>query len=223
MKITNRKQFLISFAAIVTSTISMQAAVILVDWDFSALENQADGSSAAGTLIDSSLSSATTGLSSSDLIGGSALVWSGGGDTSDGQLNVKLGNAPDASAYIEYTLTAGSKNIVALTGLSASFYRNGGGAPSDYIFDVSIDGAGFVQFGDTMTQPGTGAPYINETVTGNVTGSEIVIRFDNSSGGNGNIHMNDLTAVGTVAWVPEPSSAVLLGVGGLALILHRRK
>lgn len=200
------------------ATLSLRAAT-LTEWDFSTFQSKGDGVPAAETLLDESLySNALAGLSSSDLSGGGNIVYSGGGGAPLGELNVKLN-----SGYIQYTMTADGSNTINLTGLSTNFYRNGSGAPTDYAFEVNVDGGGFAQFGSTIVQPGTGSPYINENVTGDVTGSVIVIRFQTASSGVGNIHLNALSAEGSVI-VPEPGTyALMAGLLGLTSVMLRRR
>ena len=202
------------------ATLSLRAAT-LTDWDFSTFQSKGDGVPAAETLLDESLySNALAGLSSSDLSGGGNIVYSGGGGSPLGELNVKLN-----SGYIQYTMTADGSNTINLTGLSTNFYRNGSGAPTDYAFEVKVDDGNFEQFGSTIVQPGTGSPYINENVTGDVTGSVIAIRFLRGAGDNsvGNIHLNALSAEGSVI-VPEPSTyALIAGLLGLTSVMLRRR
>jgi hypothetical protein len=202
------------------ATLSLRAAT-LTDWDFSTFQSKGDGVQAAETLLDESLySNALAGLSSSDLSGGGNIVYSGGGGSPLGELNVKLN-----SGYIQYTMTADGSNTINLTGLSTNFYRNGNGAPTDYAFEVKVDDGNFEQFGSTIVQPGTGSPYINENVTGDVTGSVIAIRFLRGAGDNsvGNIHLNALSAEGSVI-VPEPSTyALIAGLLGLTSVMLRRR
>ena len=210
---------LITWLAMV-ATLSLRAAT-LTDWDFSTFQSKGDGVPAAETLLDESLySNALAGLSSSDLSGGGNIVYSGGGGSPLGELNVKLN-----SGYIQYTMTADGSNTINLTGLSTNFYRNGNGAPTDYAFEVKVDDGNFEQFGSTIVQPGTGSPYINENVTGDVTGSVIAIRFLRGAGDNsvGNIHLNALSAEGSVI-VPEPSTyALIAGLLGLTSVMLRRR
>ncbi|MGJ8655204.1 MAG: PEP-CTERM sorting domain-containing protein [Akkermansiaceae bacterium] len=60
-------------------------------------------------------------------------------------------------------------------------------------------------------------------ITGLVTGDKIIIQAANSNASAGN-NFNRATIGGaTFDVVPEPSSTALLGLGGLALILRRRK
>ena len=202
------------------ATLSLRAAT-LTDWDFSTFQSKGDGVPAAETLLDESLySNALAGLSSSDLIGSGNIVYSGGGGAPLGELNVKLN-----SGYIQYTMTADGSNTINLTGLSTNFYRNGNGAPTDYAFEVKVDDGNFEQFGSTIVQPGTGSPYINENVTGDVTGSVIAIRFLRGAGDNsvGNIHLNALSAEGSVI-VPEPGTyALMAGLLGLTSVMLRRR
>ena len=200
----------------IASAVSMPAATLL-DWDLSNFQSKSDGTSAAEIFLGSSLSGAIAGLSLSDLRGFGDITYSSGGGAPEGELNVKLN-----SGYIEYTMTADGSNEISLTKLTTSFYRNGSGAPKDYAFQVSVDGGNFEQFGGTIAQSGTGGTYIDESVTGEVTGNEIVIRFQRASSGVGNIHMNALAAVGSV--VPEPATyALIAGLLGLTSVMLRRR
>ena len=95
--------------------------------------------------------------------------------------------------------------------------------------DFSVNG------GSAFTTALTGFDIVDNTTDGNVgapnpatlsfvsNGTDnIHIRFTNTSGNASN---NDFVVINgfEVEAVPEPSSAALLGLGGLALILRRRK
>lgn len=92
------------------------------------------------------------------------------------------------------TLTDGSSN----TWVSAAWSGVSGGASGSY---------GRMDF---STASGTGTVDLTDIVN---------IRVDHSSGNTDYLHVAELR----LASVPEPSSAALLGLSGLALILRRRK
>ena len=103
------------------------------------------------------------------------------------------------------------------------------------IESISYDYTGFdgsvrvgASFGGSITtqNPTTGDSSHTTPLsrTGLVNGETVTIKFGlrDGSGGNGKTYtLDNLNLNGTV--VPEPSSTALLGLGGLALILRRRK
>ncbi|NWK54516.1 PEP-CTERM sorting domain-containing protein [Verrucomicrobiaceae bacterium N1E253] len=70
------------------------------------------------------------------------------------------------------------------------------------------------QESDTINLGGIVADRVRITITDNHFGA---------SGGGDRVGISELAFVGDVVAVPEPSSAALLGLGGLSLILRRRK
>ncbi|MEJ6700837.1 MAG: PEP-CTERM sorting domain-containing protein, partial [Akkermansiaceae bacterium] len=82
------------------------------------------------------------------------------------------------------------------------------------LLDTDFDGNG-----DSTEVTNSFANFSN-TIAG--TGSSLAIRVEFSlNSGDEDFAIDDLVVEGTV--VPEPSSSALLGLGGLALILRRRK
>ncbi len=74
----------------------------------------------------------------------------------------------------------------------------------------------------------------DETISVGGTGGLITVEFNVTAGTTANVYLEQVTGVGTFSGgvsalqlrnvtVPEPSSTALLGLGGLALILRRRK
>ena len=216
---------LLSSACLCALSISAQAAT-LVTWDFTGNDplDHAQDVTAVGVVVADSATYATTlaNVSSADLFGRGDLRFSNGTNGGDGnvdELNIQSVTAAGWLFDFDVTADTGTINI---TEISINLWRNGGGAPDTMAFEVSVDGGGFVAFGTSDTEASTGlAANRDFNFTGDVTGSSIVVRFAPTSS-TGNLHISDIVVTGTTV-VPEPSSAALLGLGGLALILRRRK
>ena len=115
--------------------------------------------------------------------------------------------------------------VITITGLSASTQYNitvfsGINTTTvDYTLDVNAGGTGSVSDTgnaiDSDAEWASGTPFTTTVTTGTGAGSDTITLV--TSGGNA-------TPWGLgIETVPEPSSAALLGLGGLALILRRRK
>ncbi|MBK1854773.1 PEP-CTERM sorting domain-containing protein [Verrucomicrobiaceae bacterium 5K15] len=229
-------------------TITSQAAV-LVDWDFTGLtnpttegnevtydtSNDADAATYATTVSNVTAGNIDTGSSA---IYTRTLGWSPGNPVT-GELNLQnwdltgtagssgtTGSAGDGTAdnWIQFSLTAGAGYEMTVTEIDLSAWRNGSGAAEDFTWGYSTDGGtSWTQFGSTYTETNGGDSVFRDTnYTDNVTASDLLIRFA-PTGGSGNIHIDGISVTGEVNAIPEPSSAALLGLSGLALILRRRK
>jgi len=144
----------------------------------------------------------------------------------------------DITIAIGYNLTS----FDALTGVASTI---GGTTAYDYTLSYSFDGTSFtdigtvvsgVNAGESATLSGNGSDTgaIGYDLTGvaalqGVSG-QVYFRLDPTVGSGTSTNgvmaqrggwVDDVVVNGTV--VPEPSSAVLLGLGGFALILRRRK
>jgi len=92
--------------------------------------------------------------------------------------------------------------------------------------DVTLDGSAY---GAQIVLPDTpasnsGTNTFTESRTLGAGTYSLTIKADrNTSTAGNNLGIDNLSLNGTVTAVPEPSSAALLGLGGLALILRRRK
>ncbi|MFC5049898.1 PEP-CTERM sorting domain-containing protein [Rubritalea spongiae] len=109
-----------------------------------------------------------------------------------------------------------------IAGLSAGSYQlvvYGAAYSSDYSFSASLDNGGA---SDSVTG---GSSSLQFTVDFTVTAGQTltVDYFQTSDNATGHEHDNVSIQAITLAAVPEPSSTALLGLGGLALILRRRK
>lgn len=109
------------------------------------------------------------------------------------------------------------------TTLSARTYRDGAQTISNYAYAGSGALTLYVYRDDATTyrighDSGSGI-VINDTITINETGADtgLFVGFEGYAGSTRNFQNLEIAAI------PEPSSTALLGLGGLALILRRRK
>lgn len=217
---------LLSLGVLAAATTLTSQAALIADWDFSGASGSiADADIPVGTtLIASTENAVASGATSTDLLSGGSLRYENGGGAA-GELNLKNFHITtgDGRGLFTFTLTADAGQTIDVTDLTMSTYRNGSGAPTQLQWHVSVDGGTEEEFG--TEQVGQTGGFDTDTFTESITGASTVqftFRLDNATG-NGNIHFNDIQVNGAVSVVPEPSSAALLGLGGLALILHRRK
>ncbi len=129
-----------------------------------------------------------------------------------------------------FTLTVGTGYTADLTDITFDFdsRSSGGGLQGstqirEITFDMTINGAayGTQQGGDVA-----GAADYLATFTDSLqlaAGSHTLVITADGTGTGVFAPIDDLSINGAVTTVPEPSSAALLGLGGLALILRRRK
>jgi len=121
----------------------------------------------------------------------------------------------EANAIADGIYNQGGSSTVTLNfaGLTA-------GATYDFIAHTGRAGGGAnaTVGGETSTWVAGGGQELSFSQTASGTGT---LSFDFTSAGN-NATLNALT-IADAAPIPEPSSTVLLGLGGLALILRRRK
>jgi len=214
-------------AAFLALSFSAQAAT-LVTWDFTGNNplDHAQNENAVGVVIASAGTYATdtAGVTSTDIIGRGNLDFSNGTNSGDGNVDeINLQSSTAAGWLFDFTVAVDPGSTINLTGLTINLWRNGGGAPDTMAFEVSTDGgATFSAFGTPDTEAATGLLADRDfNFTGDVTSENLVIRFAPTNS-TGNLHISDIALTGTVS-VPEPSTAALLGLGGLSLILRRKK
>lgn len=217
------KHTLLSLGLLAAAATSSQAAVI-ADWDFSGVTGSEPSADipVGTTLIASTASGAVSGISSTDLLSGGSLRYEAAGGAA-GELNLKNFHITTGAGRgsFAFTLTADAGKTISVDNLTMSSYRNGGGAPNKLQWFVTVDAGPEEEYGTSTT--GNVTSFASNTFTESITGASSVkfeFRLDGVTG-NGNIHFNDIQINGAV--VPEPSSTALLGLGGLALILRRRK
>ena len=135
--------------------------------------------------------------------------------------------------YIEITLdsTGLDSDVFDLDAVSVSLWRNGNGAPTDYALAFDADNNGW-DTGDFLITATPAAPeggVINpetltfdaSTIDAATTSSTIRLYYWGSISGSGNTHLYDVELSYTI--IPEPGSLALLGLGGLCMIMRRRR
>lgn len=214
---------------VAAATTAVSQGAILADWDFSGASGLTADGPAVGTLIAANQNATLGGITSSDLAGSGTLAYEDF-NGAVGELNLRnfsgqsgTPGAANATGFLEFTLTAAAGSTLNISDVVISAYRNGGGAAANFQYQVSVDSAAFVNFGSPIAATAGGAgPLGFETLTfdgADIFGANTVAFRFTATNGDGNIHFNDIKVNG----VPEPSSTALLGLGGLALILRRRK
>lgn len=211
------------------------AASVSVDYDFS-------GATSAPTTVigDISGSTMTSGAFTGGVAGATHSTFSDsifvrtngtGATTANGD---SIADAVSNDAYASFTITAGAEDVVLNTITWAHYGTNTNFAGADfsvYAFQQSVgfnagDEIGFTSTagaevaGDTADFS-SGALALSGTITAGSTEEFRFYYVDNSTSTTRISKLNSISITGNT--VPEPSSAALLGLGGLALILRRRK
>lgn len=222
------KNTLLSVGFMAATTVAAQSQTI-ADWDFSGVSGLTPDGPAIGTLIGSAQNAVPNNVISSDLVGLGALAYEDFNGAA-GELNLRnfsgAVGSPDLNnntGVMDFTLTAVAGQTLFIEEVVISAYRNGGGAAAVWRYQVNVDGAGFINFGPSVNATAGGGPsFKTETFNGaDISGANSVVFRFTAINGAGNIHFNDIKVKGSVT--PEPSSTALIGLGGLALILRRRK
>ncbi len=135
--------------------------------------------------------------------------------------------------FLEFTLTAADGYVIDLAAINFEIFQVNRGA-NDFAFRTSadafladVDSGGIPRI--TLMNGGTPQPR-----TADFSGadfdelSEITIRFayddrQNDGAGSSSVILDNLAIDGAVVAIPEPSSAALLGLGGLAILARRRR
>ncbi|MCP5537465.1 MAG: PEP-CTERM sorting domain-containing protein [Akkermansiaceae bacterium] len=154
--------------------------------------------------------------------------WGGG---SPGNLT----NAINGNRYFSFFIQAASGYQLNLNGatLSTTLRRNGSAAPQDYAFTAVVAPANDNDL-SASDQIGSAGNYTNtSTHTYSVTFSgsqwdgitdEVEVRLYGYTATTGNTHFSDLVIDnGSVTLIPEPTSTLLLGLGGVLTLLRRKR
>ncbi len=225
--------------ALTVGTSGVAQAAVLVDWDFSDLVNGGGSNgNAVGVALDNSQSNAAAGLTVTDMVGVGTLEYTDANDADD-ELNVfkwdgdgqGVASNGNPNGFLRFTITADVADSLNISSISVSQWRNGGGAPPNIGFRVSVDGGSTTIYDAYQTDSTSGDfGFDTFTFTQAITGADsVVIDFAPvgavGTRGDGNLHINALSVNGEVAGavIPEPASLVLLGLGGVGLLARRRR
>jgi len=137
--------------------------------------------------------------------------------------------------YTEFTIEAAAGFELNLTSLTFNSASGGTSAQRGFeIYDATAGPTTSANASSTLLlnvddEPGTRATPTAQSIDLSAAEyqgtSSVTFRYyiTNTLGGVRSIEFNNLALNGEVVAVPEPSSSALLGLGGLALILRRRK
>lgn len=148
----------------------------------------------------------------------------------NGALSGSTADSLAGGNFIFFTFTAAQD--FELTELSALSDPNNGsnrnGARTAGAF-VSVNGGSFTQFGSDFTLNTNGLRtnlFTDTLLISSADTVEVRLAFTDelfSSGFQAATRVGSISVIGEAVVIPEPSSTALLGLGGLALILRRRK
>lgn len=217
-------------------------AAVIASYDFEAgnrLSTDSDTNTSAGALTDG----AGVGFSIQNSVGGNNTP-TGEAVLSPLSGNVLAGNYTDdifttteslADAltdnnYISFTLTTGG-STVDLSSLNFSYQISGGGAtPGAYLLAESVggtfDAADLIAGGDSVLPAGQANTTINfdlTSVADITTDTEFRLYLSTTASTNWGFAFDNIQLEGTTTAIPEPASAMLCGLGGLLLLLRRRR
>ena len=221
---------LIPIAVLSLVSLPSASAAVLAVYAFNSASPSATSSDANVTAGDVTVGPGFTGGFSSS---GNAFARSTGTSGS----TVSFANASTANDYFSVTIGPNSGYNMNLDSLTFDYgyssVVNTGGDLRAYVTTSDDSHAAFESFFTTTATDGTNTITFPISANVDLTGAEfqsissdIEFRIYLSDAYNNNdvIHrIDNVTLNGTVAAVPEPSSAALLGLGSLALILRRRR
>lgn len=210
-------KFTLFLPALLALSLGPIHAATLATWD------GINGASVAGTSVDASIVSVT------DLTRGSGLSTGTGGNfnSSSWDTGSDFATALAAGEFISWGMTIDvGLEITGLT-ITAEVDRSGTG-PTSFAFAIDT-GSGFTQIGSTLSTPDPGALVTSASVAGPLTGTvNFALVAWGASSGAGTLDIEDdlidanATGILVSGTVPEPSIALLGGLGILALLRRRR-
>ncbi|MBK1831714.1 PEP-CTERM sorting domain-containing protein [Verrucomicrobiaceae bacterium R5-34] len=249
MKSKNTTILSLALATALTTT-ATHAAVVL---QYDSLLPASDGSDSALSIVGTTDASFVSAPASNSVLGsnvaggfvhGSQNQVDGAGDQNDmlfrfgsnaggsGVLSGTVSDSLAAGAYIQFSFTAAQD--LTLDQLSFKLFNNSNNSNSYSAREaglfVDIDGSGYSQFGSTFDSATNNGNQGTVTFNDNVavsSGEVVTYRLAFTDRTRTNNDLQAATRIGDVQIsavpIPEPSSAALLGLSGLAFILRRRR
>ncbi len=226
------KKTLLTILGLAALTTQIGFGQVVLNWNFGTAT--ASGSPSSGTPVNFTISTITIGNSlgtvSTPINSSSA---SSGYTGASGQMNIgnafrtgALNTASGGSGYFEFTITPAAGYTFTLTNFDFGF-RSTGTGPQAFALLSSQDSYATNLFTGTITANSSWSYKDNAvSFTSTTAGQAVTFRLYGYSGsgsassGTINGRMDDLTM--TVAAIPEPATAVLFGIGAMAIIFRRR-
>ena len=221
-KATNQNTFMTKKSTCVAIALSLglsaaaNAAIAILVIDGSSPEEIQINTSAANvadTQIAGSLRNMYFDDSNDGQISGATELRGSGNDAATFNYTVNSGTIATGNSVIWQWVVAPDPNLTGMIGGTVQGFLND--------FTLNVNGSNFTVSGLATNNPLTnvgGASGFNISLTVIDTGIDSVTNIAYGAGGG-----NDAAVRMTLTAVPEPSAAALLGLGGLALVLRRRK
>jgi hypothetical protein len=237
MNINKLTKFAIGLSLIAGSA---NAATVLAIEDFETPDDFGVWTNTAGNALyynfaetDQPSGDLTTNFSAPGGEGAVDLRKSGGTITSPA-LTLDTYNSPDLTINLDYTIFNGSSTRRAYWQISVDGGSNwfglgltqtGGGVSNLISSGASVtitEGVSGVSLGGTLKSGNASGV---STYDGSAFSDNTLIRFTNGGSAGADLRQfyDNIEVTSTVVVIPEPSSTALLGLGGLALILRKRR
>lgn len=170
-----------------------------------------------------------------DASGSSDFLGSSHGGPTDGMARGGARKSAIGGLFMSFTVTIDAATTVDLSNLAWDNGMDTNGATMTPLWSLAIDNGGSATPASGFNADITAAGFFEEnkaTALSSLTGlndTTVTFTFDLTQEERQNsvtqiAHtMDNVVLTGSVSAVPEPSSTALLGLGGLALILRRRK
>jgi hypothetical protein len=219
MKLNKPMKTILPLAVIAGFAVTANAAVVITPTGATTTGGSIDATRVIGKTIDSSgLSGVGDILTQTHSVGVSGDLWLSANNNGSGvEFVFDLGgtHTVDSVHLWNISYTSGAVNR-GLQTVDVTFSTDGG-----FNFNTLVEDSEYDDFGGFAMSSTTG-PGVAETKTFTAVAGVTHIKFTDSTN-----HGATYTGIGEIrfgaAAVPEPSTTALLGLGGLALILRRRK
>lgn len=201
-----------TIAAIAATTLAANAATIVASTGFEAADGFVTTGGNTGGINVTTTNDSAVWLSG--VVGQQYnSVWTGQNQTAGGSMSAVIGNTGQWMTVDP----SGADGIGAVTFSWDQYTSSTGNFEVQWTTDTLDGGESWTTAATIDKTGGPSDGWITENIAINQTG-DVKIRWINTSGGGGQ-SIDDVS----ITAVPEPSAAALLGLGGIALILRRRK